>query len=356
MATRGDDRPRGRPGGDSEGRCRLASGGFSCRLPGMLASGTELSSKAETEVWPPLPLEEWKATRDTLHMWSQIVGKLRLALAPPVNHWWHVPLYLTSRGLSTAPLAVRDHHPFSVDFDFCAHELVLSCLDGRRVTLPLRPYTVAEFYRRVLEMLDQLGVRARIWPMPVEVPDPIPFAEDHHHASYDPLMAERFWRTLLRAGRVLEHYRSGFLGKCSPVHFFWGGFDLAVTRFSGRRAPEHPPIPGVPDFIVQEAYSHEVASVGFWPGDDRFPSAAFYGYAYPEPPGFREAIVGPEGAYYNHSLGEFILPYERVRFSPDPERAIRTFIHDLYQAAADLGGWDRDALEPSTQPTAPMAP
>jgi hypothetical protein len=304
----------------------------------------EGAAQSREESWPALPLETWKETRDTLHRWTQMVGKLRLAHAPPVNHWWHVTLELTDRGLTTRPIP-DGTRSFQIDFDFLAHELVVTLADGRRATLPLRARTVASFYGSLMSLLGDLDIDARIWPVPVEVEEHTPFDRDLRHASYDPEAAERCWRALLQAGRVLERFRSGFVGKCSPVQFWWGGFDLAVSRYSGRRAPEHPPVPGVPDRVVREAYSHEVASVGFWPGDERFPNPAFYAYAYPAPPGFPQAPVAPDGAYYHEGLAEFILPYDRVRAAPDPDAAVAAFLESTYGAAADLGGWDRAALE-----------
>jgi hypothetical protein len=296
------------------------------------------------EAWPALPLAAWRETRDTLHMWTQIVGKIRLGLAPPVNHWWHVTLHLTSRGLSTLPL-VHGERTFQIDFDLRGHELVIDAGEGARRTLALEPRSVADFYRALMSALDELGLPVRIWPVPVEVADTTPFPEDEHHHAYDPVMAERFLDVLLLAERALEPFRSGFVGKCSPVHFFWGGFDLAVTRFSGRPAPAHPPVPFIPPRIVREAYSHEVASCGFWPGDDRFPAPAFYAYAYPEPAGYREARVAPAAARYEAALGEFILPWDSVRADPLRDQLVSAFTSSTYDATARLGGWDRPALE-----------
>jgi hypothetical protein len=294
--------------------------------------------------WPPLPLDAWEDTRDTLHLWTQIVGKLRLAGATPVNHWWHVTLALTERGLTTTPIP-HEGGTFQIDLDFHDHLLRIALDDGQEAVLPLRPQPVAEFYRAVMQALADLGVHAHIWPVPVEIANPIPFDQDHVHASYDREAVERFWRVLSGAGRLLERYRSGFVGKCSPVHFFWGGFDLAVSRFSGRRAPTHPPVPATPERVVREAYSHEVASVGFWPGHDRFRRAAFYAYAYPAPLGYANALVEPPGAYYEESLGEFVLPYDEVRAAPDLESLVTRFMDSTYEAAATLAGWDRTALE-----------
>jgi len=298
----------------------------------------------ESPDWPALPLEAWRATRDTLHMWTQIVGKLRLALSTPLNHWWHVPLYLTARGLTTSPIPCGTHE-LQVDFDFHEHELVIGMTDGRRAVLDLPGQSVASFYRDVMATLEGLDVEGRIWPVPVEVPDPIPFQRDDVHATYDPEHAHRFFRALLAAGRALERERSGFVGKSSPVQFFWGSFDLALSLYSGRRAPDHPGIPGMPLGILREAYSHEEAAFGFWPGDARFPEPIFYAYAYPEPPGYRDAPVRPEGAVWNGALGEFLLPYERVRRAARPAEAVAAFLDSAYEAAAELGRWDRAALE-----------
>jgi hypothetical protein len=296
------------------------------------------------EEWPALPLEAWRETRDTLHMWTQIVGKIRLALAPPVNHWWHVTLHLTSRGLSTLPL-VHGERTFQIDFDLRGHELVIDAGEEARRTLALRSRSVADLHRALMSTLDDLGLPVRIWPVPVEVADPTPFAEDERHHTYDPVMAERFLDVLLLAERALEPFRSGFVGKCSPVHFFWGGFDLAVTRFSGRPAPAHGPVPFIPEPVVREAYSHEVASCGFWPGDDRFAAPAFYAYAYPEPAGYRDAHVEPPAARYASDLGEFILPWDSVRADPRRDQLVAAFTRSTYEATARLGGWDRPALE-----------
>jgi hypothetical protein len=301
----------------------------------------------EERDWPPLPLGDWRPTRDTLHMWTQIVGKVRLALATPVNHWWHVPLYVTAQGLSTSPMPYGDR-AVQIDFDLCGHELALSVSDGQRVVLPLQSQTVANFYRVLMSALADLGVQVHIWPVPVEVPDPIPFERDQVHAEYDPTYAHRFLHVLLAADRALERHRSRFLGKSSPVHFFWGSFDLAVTLYSGRPAPEHPGAPGVARQVMVEAYSREEASFGFWPGDDRFPKPAFYAYAYPEPPGFRDIQVRPDHAFFSSSLGEFLLPYEQARQMPHPERAIAAFLDSTYDAAAGLAHWDRATLERPT--------
>ena len=292
------------------------------------------------ECWPSLPLDAWKDTYATLHMWTQIVGKVRLVMTPLVNHWWNVPLYVTARGLTTSriPYGAR---AFELRFDFLAHQLVLETSEGTVRSLGLGPRTVAEFYESCMAMLRNDSIDVRIWPMPVEVPNPIPFDQDTVHTAYDPAMAERFWRILLSVDAVFQDFRSEFIGKVSPVHFFWGSFDLAVTRFSGRRAPERPGA----DRITREAYSHEVSSVGFWPGGGNVTGAAFYSYAAPSPAGFAEARVRPEAARWDTGLGEFMLMYDDVRTSTSPSRALLEFCRSTYQAAARFGQWDRGALE-----------
>lgn len=311
--------------------------------------GDESSTASET--WPALPLEPWKATCDTLHLWTQIVGKIRMALTPPVNHWWHVPLYVTSRGLGTSPIPY-DHRVFEIEFDLCAHELRIITSDRQAAVLPLQPMTVATFYRRLMSTLADLDILVRIHAVPVEVPDPIPFEEDVLHAAYDGEHAQRFWRTLLQAAAALQRFRSGFIGKASPVNFFWGSFDLAVSVYSGRRAPAHPGTPGVPAVITAEAYSHEVAAFGFWPGDDRYTQAAFYAYAYPEPAGYSRSPV-PVGAFYSTELGEFLLPLDAVRGATDPDGLLDGFARSTYLAAAILGEWERNALEREWFPAGP---
>jgi len=290
--------------------------------------------------WPALPLEQWKDTYATLHMWTQIVGKVRLALTPLVNHWWNVPLYVNARGLTTSAIPYPNR-PFELCFDFLDHQLVLQMSDGSRTMLPLTAMTVADFYQKVLEMLRSSGIEVKIWRMPVEVPDAIPFDEDRVHASYDPEAAQRFWRILLNVQGVFEEFRSRFIGKDSPIHFFWGSFDLAVTRFSGRRAPERPGA----DRVTREAYSHEVSSVGFWPGGGNITGPAFYSYSAPEPAGFREWPVRPAEARYDPQLGEFILMYDDVRTSASPSATLLDFCQSTYEAGATLGKWDRGALE-----------
>lgn len=291
--------------------------------------------------WPSLPLAEWQATHDTLHMWMQIVGKTRLALAPRQNHWWHVPLYLTSRGLTTTPMPYG-LRTFQVEFDFVDHRLVLETSDGASRATPLRPQAVAEFYREYQGLLSELGVTVKVWPVPVEVEHPIPFAEDRTHASYEPAHAHRFFRMLSHADRVLKRFAGRFLGKSSPVHFFWGAFDLALTRFSGRRAPERDASEW---WVLREANSHEEISLGFWPGSGVVPEPAFYAYARPEPPGLADSAISPAGAYYERPLADFILPYEAVRGAPSPDVAVLEFYQSAYDGAATLARWDRAALD-----------
>jgi hypothetical protein len=271
-------------------------------------------------------------------MWTQVVGKVLLARTPVVNHWWNVAFRLTARGLTTGPMPHADRE-FSIDFDFVDHRLVVACHDGTTRTLALAPMSVAAFHRQVMTLLGELGIEVRIWPVPVEVPDPIPFERDETHAAYDAEYAHRFFRILLRVEPVLSRFRARFLGKCSPVHFFWGSFDFAVTRFSGRRAPERP------GAIMREAYSHEVISHGFWPGSGPIQMPAFYAYAAPEPEGLKTAAILPSGARYDTEVSEFILPYDEVRRSASPEETLMDFLQSTYEAAADLARWDRAELE-----------
>ena len=294
--------------------------------------------------WPPLPYAEWQDSCATLPMWMQIVGKIRLALAPPVNHWWHVPLYATSRGLTTSPMPYRGL-TFQIDFDFIEHVLRIDVCDGRRDNMALTARPVADFYAEVMGRLRALGIEVDIWPMPVEVADPIRFDQDRVHATYDPVQVNRFWRALAEIDQVFAAFRARFIGKVSPVHFFWGSFDHAVTRFSGRRAPPPPSNPNIPNAVNREAYSHEVSSCGFWPGNGGFGEPAFYSYTYPQPPGFADAPVRPTPAYYSQNIGEFILPYEAVRQSADPRGTLLEFLQSTYEAAANLAKWDRTALE-----------
>jgi hypothetical protein len=298
-----------------------------------------------SNAWPPLVYDAWKGTYATLHMWTQIVGKTRLALAPMENHWWQVTLYVTPRGLTTSPIPAGER-TFTVDFDFIDHELQVRTSDGANRALPLLPQPVAEFYSEYMQTLRALGLTPRIRPVPVEVVEAIPFAEDHTHASYDADAAHRWWQILAQSDRVLKRYRGRFLGKSSPVHFFWGGFDLACTRFSGRAAPKHGGgVPNCPDWVMEEAYSRECSSCGFWPGSEPLLEAAYYAYAYPEPKGYRTRRVQPDAAYYHEQLGEFVLPYEAVRRAPSPDDALLAFVQSTYDAAADCGGWDRAILE-----------
>ena len=290
--------------------------------------------------WPALPLDAWQDTLATLHMYAQIVGKVRLALTPVINHWWNVPLYVTARGLTTSRIPYADSS-FELRFDFLRHQLVLETCDGILKSLPLTPRPVAGFYREVMSMLHEAGIAVKIWRMPVEIPNRIPFDEDRIHASYDPAAVERFWRVLLSVDSVFHQFRSEFHGKSSPVHFFWGSFDLAVSRFSGRRAPDRPEA----DAMTREAYSHEVSSVGFWPGGGDIRGAAFYSYTVPEPEGFKTAQVRPASASYNPQLGEFLLMYDDVRTAPSPAAALLDFCQTTYEAGATLGNWDRIALE-----------
>jgi hypothetical protein len=303
--------------------------------------------QTSTEPWPPLPYAEWADTCQTLHRWTQIVGKTRLALEPMLNHWWHVTLYVSARGLTTSAMPCNGARLAEVELDFLAHQLVIQVSDGGRRTLPLVARSVADFYADYQAALAELDVDVPIWPVPVEIPsDTLPFADDRVHAAYDPEAAQRFWRVLIQADRVFKVFRAPFLGKASPVHFFWGSFDLAVTRFSGRPAPPHPGgAPHVAARVNVEAYSHEVSSAGFWPGSPEAPQPVFYAYAYPTPTGFAEARVRPPGAFFEQQMGEFLLPYDAVRTAPDPEAALLDFLQATYEAAADLGHWDRAALE-----------
>jgi len=295
-------------------------------------------------LWPELAFPNWRDTAATLQLWTQIVGKVRLALTPWINHSWQVPLYVTARGLGTSPIPAGGES-FDIEFEFIEHRLVVRTSTGAQRMLALEPQSVADFYRRLMDVLLGLGIAVTIDEMPNEVPDPIPFSEDRFHHSYDARAAHSFWRVLIQTDRLFKHFRSGFLGKVSPVHFFWGSFDLAVTRFSGRTAPLHPGgVPGLPDAVTRDAYSHEVSSAGFWPGSDAFPAAAFYSYAYPEPPGFRDRAV-TAGAYFDPKLGEFILPYDTVRTAASPETLLLDFLSSSYAAAAATGGWNREQLE-----------
>lgn len=300
------------------------------------------------EAWPSLPYAAWQETCTTLHLWTQIVGKIRLAREPMINHWWQTTLYVTARGLTTSPIP-DGPRSFEILFNFIDHHLRIETSDGdsRHIALASKP--VAEFYTEVMQSLRELGVDLQIRPVPVEIADPIPFDRDTVHNAYDPVYANRFWRILVECDRALTAFRGRFVGKASPVQFFWGSFDLAASRFSGRRAPPHPSVPFTPDNVTREAYSHEVSSAGFWPGGPAFPEPIFYAYAYPEPRGFREARV-PAPAYYADPLGEFVLPYEAVRTAPNAEALVLEFFQSTYEATATRGDWDRAALERQVRP------
>ncbi len=296
-----------------------------------------------TEVWPDLPLSAWQETYTTLHRWIQIIGKIRLALAPALPHCWQVPLYVTARGLTTSPIPYGNLI-FQIDFDFIDHELHIETSQGAGRSFELAARTVADFYREVMTQLQELGINVAIWTVPVEVEERIPFESDVKNRAYDPEYARRCWRILLQVDRVLKTFRSRFIGKVSPVHFFWGSFDIAVTRFSGRRAPAHPGAPNVARSVMLDAYSHEVSSCGFWPGAG-LGAPSFYAYAYPEPNGFQVYPIQPSEAYYNNTLRLFVLPYDVVRKSSAPDETLLAFLQSTYEAAANLGHWDRAALE-----------
>lgn len=297
------------------------------------------------ESWPALPLHEWQDSYETLHLWTQIVGKIRMTQTPWINHSWHVPLYVTASGLTTS-LIPYGSRGFEINFDFLNHQLSIVTSDRGSNSFKLQPMSVATFYNRIMQQLGDLDIEISIWPMPVELPDPVqPFHENEKQASYDAGAVTRFWKALMQVNRVFTRFRAGYNGKVSPVHFFWGAFDLAVTRFSGRTAPTHPGgAPNCADWVMVEAYSHEVSSAGFWPGAG-LGEAAFYAYAYPGPEGFGEYAVKPEAAYYHQELGEFILPYEAVRSASDPDAALLDFLQSTYEAAAELQNWDREGLE-----------
>jgi uncharacterized protein DUF5996 len=304
-----------------------------------------MPSPADLAAWPQLPYAAWKDTCATLHLWTQIVGKIRLAATPWQNHSWHVTLRVTARGLGTPPISFGDRD-LQIEFDFIDHILWLRSSDGRSRQIPLAPMPVAQFYATLRHELSELGIDPRIDRMPNEIPDAIAFDQDQTHRSYDRDFANRFWRVLLRSQEVFSLFRTGFLGKVSPVHFFWGSFDLAVTRFSGRRAPPHPGgVRHLPDAVVREAYSHEVSSAGFWPGGGPIDYPAFYSYAYPTPDGFASTPVRPAQAFFSSALGEFILPYDAVRTAPDPRAALLDFLQSTYAAAADTAKWNRAELE-----------
>jgi Family of unknown function (DUF5996) len=302
------------------------------------------SKTSDDEVLPALPLESWKDTLATLHMWAQIVGKVRLKLCPLVNHWWNVAFYVTARGMTTSAMPYQQRD-IEVEFDFIDHKLAIETSDGRVATMALKPQSVADFYENFMAALGELGVSVHIWTMPCEIPNPIPFEQDNTHAAYDPEAAHKFWRMLVWVDQIFKEFRGGFQGKASPVHFFWGSFDLAVTRFSGRPAPERPGA----DSITREAYSHEVSSAGFWPGGGDIKGPAFYSYAAPEPPGFAEQRVRPQAAFYHPQLKEFLLMYDDARAAPSPKAALIEFLQSSYDAAANLGKWDRKSLERAVQ-------
>jgi hypothetical protein len=305
---------------------------------------------ADLPAWPALPLGAWSDTYAALHLWTQVVGKVRLAQTTWVNHSWHVTLYVTARGLTTSPIP-HGTRTFDIEFDFVDHHVTIGSSDGRVQHVPLEPQSVATFYARLMDALAALDLPVRIHTRPNEIADVIPFDRDEAHRAYDRESASRFWRLLVQADRVLKIFRSSFRGKCSPVHFFWGGADLAVTRFSGRPAPEHPGgIPNLPDWVAREAYSHEVSSCGFWAGGGPIAYPVFYSYAYPEPPGFPDARVRPDEAFYSQELREFLLPYDRVRLADSPDDTLLEFLQSTYEAAATLAKWDRQSLERPSDP------
>jgi hypothetical protein len=302
-------------------------------------------SQSSPDDWPALPFAEWADTCATLHLWTQIVGKVRLAHTPMMNHWWNVPLYVTSRGLTTSSIC-HGARSFQIDFDFIDHRLKIQTSTGDIETVELGPRSVANFHAELMGRLRGLGLETPIWTMPVEIPDAIPFERDDEHASYDPEYVNRFWRVLVQVDRLLKRFRAPFLGKVSPVHFFWGSFDMAVTRFSGRPAPElGGESPNLGAWVMREAYSHEVSSCGFWPGNGGYGKAAFYSYAYPEPAGFGQIRIQPDAAFYDQDLGQFILPYDAVRRAASPDEMVMRFLQSTYEAAADKALWNRIALE-----------
>jgi uncharacterized protein DUF5996 len=309
-----------------------------------MGKANEEGQAARAATWPDLPFVAWRDTCATLHLWTQVVGKIRLARAPMINHWWQVPLYVTARGLTTSPMP-DGARTFQIDFDFLAHRLTIETSDGAADSLALEPRSVADFHAEVMGRLRALELETRIWTTPVEIPDAIPFERDDAHAAYDPEYAQRFWRVLVQADRLFTAFRARFVGKVSPVHFFWGSFDLAVTRFSGRPAPPHPGAPNVADVVTREAYCEEVSSAGFWPGGAGMEQPVFYSYAYPAPPGFGEAAVRPAAAFFSRDMGEFVLPYDAVRRAPSPDAMLLAFLQSTYEAAATLGHWDRAKLE-----------
>ncbi|MBD2539771.1 DUF5996 family protein [Coleofasciculus sp. FACHB-SPT36] len=305
---------------------------------------TTSAHRSSNAVWLPLSLSAWQDTYQTLHLWTQIIGKIRLALAPKINHWWHSTLYVTTPGLTSGSIP-NGTRSFQITFDFLAHQLKIETSEGTTKSLALAPRSVADFYQEVMNTLKDLGIEVQIWTMPQEIADAIPFEQDHQHHAYNPESAQRFWQILVQANRIMTVFRSHYIGKCSPVHFFWGSFDLAVTRFSGRRAPEHPEgVPNMADWVTREAYSHEVSSCGFWFGGGST-EALFYAYAYPTPRGFKDYPIQPQSAFYSPELQEFVLPYEAVRQADDPDTAVLQFLQSTYEAGANLGDWERAALE-----------
>jgi len=307
-----------------------------------------MPSTKTAAIWPQLGLDDWAQTQTTLQRWTQIVGKTRLGLAPMQNHWWQVVLYVSGRGLTTSPIPCEDGRTFEVSFDFIDHKLIVRTSDGDSRTLPLVPRSVADFYGEYMSMLRSVGIEVKVFPVPAEMSDTLPFTEDRIHHSYDSDAVHRWWQVLTNVDRALKEFRGGFIGKSSPSHFWWGGFDISCTRFSGRSAPMHPGgIPNVPDYVTREGYSHECISAGWWPGNVGGPvtEPAFYAYSYPEPAGCDVAVVRPDGAYWHQEMHEWFLPYERVRSAPDPDRAVREFLQSTYDAAADLAKWDRKSLE-----------
>lgn len=307
----------------------------------MVRSPSQLDQMTSVDSWPPLPFAEWQKTCETLHMWTQIVGKIRLTLTPPINHWWHVPLYVDARGLTTSAIPYPKGRSFEIIFDLIDHDLYILTSEGTSKTLPLISRSVADFYQELMTSLNSLGIDVTINPVPCEVKNPIPFDQDHLHNSYDPVYANRFWRILTQTEQVMRQYRSPFIGKSSPIHFFWGSFDLALSFFSGRSAPARPGA----DRITREAYSHEVISCGFWPGDESFPEPAYYSYISPAPTGLDKLTLRPAAASYNADLGEFLLRYDDVRKAKQPAQALLKFFQSSYEASAGLAHWDRKALE-----------
>jgi hypothetical protein len=321
-----------------------------------MTSSNALPPLDHAKYWPALSYEKWKDTCATLHRWTQIVGKIRRVQSPWTNHAWHVALYVTARGMTTSPIPYGER-TFQIDFDFIDHRLLIQTSDAMTCVMQLGPRSVADFHRELFSHLSALGMDIKIHAVPNEVVDAIPFDQDTLHASYDAEYANRFWRVLVQADCVFKQFRSAFMGKCSPVHFFWGSFDLAVSRFSGRVAPEHPGgVPNCPDWITREAYAREVSSCGFWPGNDAMPYPVFYSYAYPEPPGFSAKQVRPDKASYSAAFGEFILPYDDVRQADSPEATLLAFLQDTYEATADLSSWDRVLLERGASPSRTSLP